>query len=305
MSKITNLIGTTWRLDGGNLTGLPEAYGQFSIIGSANVVGSASGQPVNISGSFTNINCGYASAGSDSHLVELGDTVAITFAYEGETANIPIMYNNSDNYFNVEFTITGGEDISNPLFIDFINTYGTLVSAPEPEVPTAEGVKSKLQSLITASNAKTGKSDANLTDAVKTLLEGYGKGEEVAEYDGSVVIEGAEEETVNITLNGTLVTSATQNFTDVVIKFGTPPTSASDGEYNTAQGIRIYKDGEGKDSWSLTVSPKAYIWQSYVDGNAGYRINDGSTITTGVGYANATEVILNDGDELTLVCAND
>lgn len=55
--------------------------------------------------------------------------------------------------------------------------------------PTAEGVKSKLQSLITASNAKTGKSDANLTDAVKTLLEGYGQGGGGGECSGNHIIE--------------------------------------------------------------------------------------------------------------------
>ena len=50
----------------------------------------------------------------------------------------------------------------------------TKVSGGEP--PTADSVKSKLQSLLTASNAKTGKSDTNLTDAVNTLIEGYGQG---------------------------------------------------------------------------------------------------------------------------------
>lgn len=54
----------------------------------------------------------------------------------------------------------------------------------------AESVKAKLQSLITASNAKTGKSDVNLTDAVKTLLEGYGKGG--SECDKPHVIEVEE-----------------------------------------------------------------------------------------------------------------
>lgn len=54
----------------------------------------------------------------------------------------------------------------------------------------AESIKAKLQSLITASNTKTGKSDANLTDAVKTLLEGYGKGG--GECDKPHVIEVEE-----------------------------------------------------------------------------------------------------------------
>lgn len=37
-------------------------------------------------------------------------------------------------------------------------------------------VKSKIQSLISAANAKTGESDATLTDAVQTLVDGYGQG---------------------------------------------------------------------------------------------------------------------------------
>lgn len=78
------------------------------------------------------------------------------------------------------------------------------------EPPTAESVKSKLQSLITASNAKTGKSDANLTDAVKTLLEGFGSGEGIfAEEEnehGTTIVLGADlqEKTIDITANGTV-----------------------------------------------------------------------------------------------------
>lgn len=37
-------------------------------------------------------------------------------------------------------------------------------------------IKSKIQSLITAANAKTGETDATLTDAVQTLVDGYGQG---------------------------------------------------------------------------------------------------------------------------------
>lgn len=37
-------------------------------------------------------------------------------------------------------------------------------------------IKSKIQSLIAAANAKTGESDATLTDAVQTLVDGYGQG---------------------------------------------------------------------------------------------------------------------------------
>lgn len=37
-------------------------------------------------------------------------------------------------------------------------------------------IRSKIQSLISAANAKTGESDATLTDAVQTLVDGYGQG---------------------------------------------------------------------------------------------------------------------------------
>lgn len=39
-------------------------------------------------------------------------------------------------------------------------------------------IKSKLQSLLTAANTKTGESDTTLTDAVQTLIDGYGQGGE-------------------------------------------------------------------------------------------------------------------------------
>lgn len=37
-------------------------------------------------------------------------------------------------------------------------------------------IKSKIQALIAAANAKTGESDTTLTDAVQTLVDGYGQG---------------------------------------------------------------------------------------------------------------------------------
>lgn len=37
-------------------------------------------------------------------------------------------------------------------------------------------IRSKIQSLITAANAETGESDTTLTDAVQTLVDGYGQG---------------------------------------------------------------------------------------------------------------------------------
>lgn len=40
----------------------------------------------------------------------------------------------------------------------------------------AESVKAKLQGLLSSANTKTGKNDPTLTDAVNTLVEGYGQG---------------------------------------------------------------------------------------------------------------------------------
>lgn len=37
-------------------------------------------------------------------------------------------------------------------------------------------IKQKIQSLLTAANTKTGESDTTLTDAVQTLIDGYGQG---------------------------------------------------------------------------------------------------------------------------------
>lgn len=50
-------------------------------------------------------------------------------------------------------------------------------------------VKSKIQALITAANTKTGETDTTLTDAVQTLVDGYGEG-----AGGDYDIEVAENE---------------------------------------------------------------------------------------------------------------
>lgn len=221
MSKITNLIGTTWRLDGSALTGLDSEYGIFNVV--ANGIFSEVGV-MSIPFETSTFYCGYFTlpgAGDADNISSIGDSVCIfvTYASDGTTTLENIFYPlalPNGRFFSYEFTITGGTDITNPLFIDFINTYGTLVSAPEPEVPTAEGVKSKLQSLITASNTKTGKSDANLTDAVNTLLEGYGKGGGGGgECSGNHIIEVAELPEVGV--EGAIY--AVKTFIDVAIVY--------------------------------------------------------------------------------------
>ena len=67
----------------------------------------------------------------------------------------------------------------------------------------------KIQSLITAANAKTGESDTTLTDAVQTLVDGYGQG------GGGV--------TKNLIGSGTYtVATTTQNATIPILYSGTP-----------------------------------------------------------------------------------
>ena len=94
-----------------------------------------------------------------------------TLAVAGPFGNL---YNwDNDAYKTVDFG-SAEQDVSDE-FLAWMQENATQ-QASGGTTPTAEGVKEKLQSLLTASNAKTGKSDANLTDAVKTLLEGYGQG---------------------------------------------------------------------------------------------------------------------------------
>lgn len=194
MANITNLIGTTWRLEGVNLSGVTAEYGVFNIEAQGTtLVESFTGQCTS-----SQFLIGYSGAGEKETInpIPLSDTCSILFdnitvLYEGEYVVLNNMYNPyypaEPNYY--EFTITGGADISNPLFIDFINTYGTLVSGGEPSAPTAESVKLKIQNLISAANEKTGRADVDLTAAVNNLMEGYGQG---GECEGKHIIEVEE-----------------------------------------------------------------------------------------------------------------
>ena len=93
-------------------------------------------------------------------------------AVEGFIGNISTW--TDDAYKTVDFGTTA--QTVPDTFLAWMQENATQQASEGETTPTAESVKSKLQSLLTASNAKTGKSDANLTDAVNTLLEGYGQG---------------------------------------------------------------------------------------------------------------------------------
>ena len=131
---------------------------------------------------------------------------------------------------------------------------------------------------------------------------------------GDIVIKNvgeAEEETntVNITLQGSSVVSASGSFTSSKIKFGSAPTSDDDFDYCNVQGGKNMYDRTGTYTTtpiSLIVSPIAYIWQDVGeyysrDTAGGYKINGGSTITPDIDYANASQITLNDGDIITLI----
>lgn len=121
MSNITNLIGTTWRL--GDFTGAEiGAPVAWYITGNINFNGSIGGIELTMVGDFSLISVN--GTNSISSITFFGDFNA---TYNGNPVTLTeITYENG-----VPFTITGGADISNPLFIDFINTYGTLVSGGE------------------------------------------------------------------------------------------------------------------------------------------------------------------------------
>ncbi len=178
MAKITNLIGTTWRL---SFTDVPAGYGKFNIEYGVKIVGDSYGfiseEPYYGLTLFAPGFQPYIYNDEPQTLIEEADCVSVydaTAILDEPYLNIGGLEQFFGTPFDIFIIITGGTDVENSLLVDFLNTYGTLVSGGEP--PTAESVKSKLQSLITASNAKTGKSDANLTDAVNTLIEGYGQG---------------------------------------------------------------------------------------------------------------------------------
>lgn len=249
MSKITNLIGTTWRLGDKSFDGIIAEQAQFNIdaVGAFTIANVEDGA---IAEHYEDMNCSLIALGytdGASGLTGKANSVTGIFSLSGQTApfelgtyqigmidNVPLIA-----IVTYEFTITGGEDVNNPLFIDFINTYGTLVSGGEP--PTAEGVKSKLQSLITASNAKTGKSDANLTDAVKTLLEGYGQG---------ITPSGSLDITENGTFDVTDKASVNVNVADNPLPIEVSTEAEMNALLETAEVGSVYKyTGETTDTY--------------------------------------------------------
>lgn len=116
----------------------------------------------------------FSLSAADTNTLTVTDTGAElngeTYTYSGDKTFLGLA--TSANATETTYSI--GDTFTAPAYTSTVDLY--IVEGEAETTPTAESVKTKLQSLITASNAKTGKSDANLTDAVNTLLEGYGQG---------------------------------------------------------------------------------------------------------------------------------
>ena len=135
-------------------------------------------------------------------------------------------------------------------------------------------------------------------DKYGVLIVGTMESEEVAEYDGSVVIEDAVK-TVTITVNSEY--SEAPYKSSVYIKLGSKPTSDNDYDITVSGGETI-------TAQTFTVAPVAYLWSGYNAGSTGYKINNGSlnSLSSDSSWETATEIQLSDGDTITLVsCALD
>lgn len=123
----------------------------------------------------------------DDNTIE-SDTDCIVFYDDANKSHSVVFYNDE----SVTFKIVGGADAKTTELIAWVEENGKQKSAAASEV-VANIRKSRevSEALLSSANAKTGNNDTNLTDAVRALVDGYGQGEEVAEYDGTVVIEDA------------------------------------------------------------------------------------------------------------------
>lgn len=92
---------------------------------------------------------------------------------------------------------------------------------------TLDSVKAKIQSLIAKANAKTGRSDANMTSAVNALVSGYNP--------NGITPSG----TINITANGTHNVSAFEK-AQVAVPVGTTPSGSINIEQNGTFNVEQY-----------------------------------------------------------------
>lgn len=180
------------------------------------------------------------------------------------------------------FTIIGGADVTNPDLITWLQENATQVIE---ELPSSKETYFSIMSELAQTIAE--KTGIELPLTIEEMIEALG-----------------ETSSVNITLDCAF--GGYSNNSTVRVKFGSAPTDNSDSDY-------YYKDGAFMVSrynfdgapGSITVQSKAYIWYTTVTGQednlVGYKLNNGSLITPGYGYSNATKIELKEGDILTLI----
>lgn len=188
--------------------------------------------------------------------IDADDTV-YHISYD-ETLAVAGLYGNLSNWENEAFKtieFDGEQDVS-ANFLAWMQENATLQEEEKP-TPTADSVKSKLQSLLTASNAKTGKSDTNLTDAVNTLIEGYGQGGNGSDSgngscSGNHIIE--VDELPEVGEEGKIY--QVKNLLDIVYTW-----SQSDGDYTMQLGMTTF--------FKFIATSETYLNVSIPDGYEG------------------------------------
>ena len=120
----------------------------------------------------------------------------VRMSADGSSLTLLMPTENLSNIYGGEFEIPKDTTVNDVVYNWF--NENTTSEGGSSDTPTAESVKAKIQSLINKANTTTGKSDTDLTEAVLSLVGGYGNGDsplpsEVAtESEMTALLETAE-----------------------------------------------------------------------------------------------------------------